>query len=122
MFGAPILKPILDSPTEVKETVMAKVIEFYLAKNFRKASMTVAQPQLGKIIELCPAEDEISLAEVHLLRIQRKYDVHSRAKRLYASGRFRKTATSNLPKLSQPGAVPFRATPGNRKEFAKHYK
>ena len=32
---------------------MAKVIEFYLPKNFRKALKTVAQPQLGKVIEFC---------------------------------------------------------------------
>jgi hypothetical protein len=53
VFGAAILKPILASPTEVKEIVMAKVIEFYLPKNFRKPSRTVAQPQLGKVIEFC---------------------------------------------------------------------
>ena len=33
---------------------MAKVIEFYIPKNFRKALRTVAQTQLGKIIEFCP--------------------------------------------------------------------
>ncbi len=33
---------------------MAKVIEFYMPKNFRKAFRAVAQPQLGKIIEFCP--------------------------------------------------------------------
>ena len=54
MFAAAILKPILASRTEVKEIVMAKVIEFYLPKNFRKPSRTVAQPQLGKVIEFCP--------------------------------------------------------------------
>ena len=32
---------------------MAKVIEFYIPTNFRKALRTVAQPQLGKIIEFC---------------------------------------------------------------------
>ena len=32
---------------------MAKVIEFYIPKNFRKRMGTVAQPQLGKIIEFC---------------------------------------------------------------------
>jgi hypothetical protein len=53
VFGAAILKPILASPTEVKEIVMAKVIEFYKPKNFRKPSRTVAQLQLGKIIEFC---------------------------------------------------------------------
>jgi hypothetical protein len=40
-------------PTEVKEMVMAKVIEFYIPKNFRKPLRTVAQPQLGKVIEFC---------------------------------------------------------------------
>jgi hypothetical protein len=33
---------------------MAKVIEFYIPKNFRKALRTAAQPHLGKIIEFCP--------------------------------------------------------------------
>jgi hypothetical protein len=33
---------------------MAKVIEFYIPKNFRKSSRTVAQVQLGKLIEFCP--------------------------------------------------------------------
>jgi hypothetical protein len=32
---------------------MAKVIEFYISKNFRKQLRAVAQPQLGKIIEFC---------------------------------------------------------------------
>jgi hypothetical protein len=54
VFGAAILKPISASPTEVKEIVMAKVIEFYIPKNFRKPLRTVGQPQLGKIIEFCP--------------------------------------------------------------------
>jgi hypothetical protein len=53
VFGAAILKPILASPTEVKEIVMAKVIEFYIPKNFRKPLRTLAQTQLGKIIEFC---------------------------------------------------------------------
>jgi hypothetical protein len=53
VFGAAILKPILASATEVKEIVMAKVIEFYIPKNFRKPLRTVAQTQLGKIIEFC---------------------------------------------------------------------
>jgi hypothetical protein len=53
VFGAVIVKPILASPTEVKEIVMAKVIEFYIPKNFRKPLSTVVQPQLGKIIEFC---------------------------------------------------------------------
>jgi hypothetical protein len=33
---------------------MARMIEFYIPKNFWKPSRTVAQPQLGKIIEFCP--------------------------------------------------------------------
>ena len=33
---------------------MAKVIEFYIPKNFRKSFKTVAQAQLGKLIEFCP--------------------------------------------------------------------
>jgi hypothetical protein len=32
---------------------MAKVIEFYIPKNFRKPFSAVAQAQLGKIIEFC---------------------------------------------------------------------
>jgi hypothetical protein len=32
---------------------MAKVIEFYIPKNFRKPLRAVAPPQLGKIIEFC---------------------------------------------------------------------
>lgn len=32
---------------------MAKVIEFYVPKNFRKPFRTAAPPQLGKIIEFC---------------------------------------------------------------------
>ena len=33
---------------------MAKVIEFYIPKNFRKPFRTVVQPKLGKMIEFCP--------------------------------------------------------------------
>jgi hypothetical protein len=33
---------------------MAKVIEFYIPKNFQKPLRTAAQPQLGKILEFCP--------------------------------------------------------------------
>ena len=32
---------------------MAKIIEFHIPKNFRKPLRTVAEPQLGKIIEFC---------------------------------------------------------------------
>jgi len=33
---------------------MAKVIEFYIPKNFHKSFRTVAQAQLGKLIEFYP--------------------------------------------------------------------
>ena len=33
---------------------MAKVIEFYIPKNFKKPLTTVHQPQLGKVIEFRP--------------------------------------------------------------------
>ena len=32
---------------------MAKVIEFYVPKSFRKASVRSAKPQPGKVIEFC---------------------------------------------------------------------
>jgi hypothetical protein len=32
---------------------MAKVIEFYVPKNFRNAFVLAAQPQPGKVIEFC---------------------------------------------------------------------
>ena len=38
----------------LQEIVMAKLIEFYIPKNFRKALRTAAQPRFGKIIEFCP--------------------------------------------------------------------
>ena len=38
----------------LQEIVMAKVIEFYIPKSFRKPLRTVAEPQLGKIIEFRP--------------------------------------------------------------------
>jgi len=41
---------------------MAKVIEFYIPKNLRKPLRTVVQPQLGKIIEFLPTDEEIRLA------------------------------------------------------------
>lgn len=40
---------------------MAKVIEFYIPKNFRKTLRTAAPPQFGKIVEFLPADEEISL-------------------------------------------------------------
>ena len=40
--------------TEIpQEIVMAKVIEFYIPKSFRKPFRSAAQPQPGKIIEFC---------------------------------------------------------------------
>ena len=48
-----ILKPILVPPTGVREIVMAKVIEFYTPKNFRKPLRWTPQPQHGKVIEFC---------------------------------------------------------------------
>jgi len=43
---------------------MAKVIEFYIPKNFRKPSRTAAEPQLGEVITFCPTDEEISLAAI----------------------------------------------------------
>jgi hypothetical protein len=48
-----ILKPISVPPTDVREMVMAKVIEFYTPKNFRKPLKWTPQPQRGKVIEFC---------------------------------------------------------------------
>ena len=59
-----------------------------------------------------PTDEEISLAAINLLRIERKYDVHSHTNRLYGSGRFRKTVTSYLPKLPHPGTALYRASFG----------
>jgi hypothetical protein len=40
---------------------MAKVIEFYIPKNFRKPFRRVAQAQLGKIIDFAPrGRDQLS--------------------------------------------------------------
>jgi len=42
------------SPAEVhtiKERVMAKVIEFYVPKNFRNVFVRAGQPQMGTVIE-----------------------------------------------------------------------
>ena len=50
------LKLELQSPTRdlhTKETVMAKVIEFYVPKSLRNSSIRVSQPKLGKVIEFC---------------------------------------------------------------------
>ena len=43
-------------PTEtywIKERVMAKVIEFYVPKRFRKPFVRADQAQAGKVIEFC---------------------------------------------------------------------
>jgi hypothetical protein len=37
----------------IKEIVMAKVIEFYVPKNFRKPLKWVPRLQSGKVIEFC---------------------------------------------------------------------
>ena len=37
----------------IKEIVMAKVIEFFVPKNFRNPFVRAAQPQSGKVIEFC---------------------------------------------------------------------
>jgi len=36
-----------------KEVIVAKVIEFYIPKNFRKPSKRSPESQCGKIIEFC---------------------------------------------------------------------
>jgi len=38
---------------KIKEIVMAKVIEFYIPKNFRKSLKWASQLQCGRIIEFC---------------------------------------------------------------------
>jgi hypothetical protein len=48
------LELLAASPAEVhtiKERVMAKVIEFYVPKNFRNAFVRAGQPQPGTVIE-----------------------------------------------------------------------
>ena len=48
LIGAP--------PTEIhrlKEMVMAKVIEFFVPKNFRNPFVRASQPRPGKVIEFC---------------------------------------------------------------------
>ena len=90
---------------------MAKVIEFYIPK-LSEAVEDGGSAATRKNHQVLPADEEISLVAINLLRIERKYDVHSHTNRLYASRRFRKTVASHLPKLSQSGAVPFRATSG----------
>ena len=38
----------------IEEVAMAKVIEFYIPKNFRKSFKWVPELQRGKILEFCP--------------------------------------------------------------------
>jgi len=38
----------------IEEVVMAKVIEFYIPRNFRKSFKWVPELQRGKILEFCP--------------------------------------------------------------------
>ena len=49
-----ILKMIMVSRVWAKEVAMAKVIEFYVPNNFRKALKWVPEVQRGKILEFCP--------------------------------------------------------------------
>lgn len=48
-----MLKLVAAPPKETKELVMAKVIEFYTPKNFRKPLKWTPQLQRGKVIEFC---------------------------------------------------------------------
>jgi hypothetical protein len=41
-------------PGAIKEVAMAKVIEFYIPKNFRKSFKWVPELQRGRILEFCP--------------------------------------------------------------------
>ena len=38
----------------IEEVAMAKVIEFYIPKNFRRSFKWVPELQRGKILEFCP--------------------------------------------------------------------
>jgi len=49
-----ILRLITVSRVWAKEVAMAKVIEFYIPKNFRKSFKWVPELQRGKILEFCP--------------------------------------------------------------------
>jgi hypothetical protein len=49
-----ILKPIAAPTAGIKEVAMAKVIEFYIPKNFRKSFKWVPELRRGKILEFCP--------------------------------------------------------------------
>jgi len=48
-----MLKLVAAPPEETKELVMAKVIEFYTPKNFRKPLKWTPQLQRGIVIEFC---------------------------------------------------------------------
>jgi len=49
-----LLKTIMVLRAWTKEVAMAKVIEFYVPSNFRKALKWVPEVQRGKILEFCP--------------------------------------------------------------------
>jgi len=49
-----ILRVIKVPRVWAKEVAMAKVIEFYIPKNFRKSFKWVSELQRGKILEFCP--------------------------------------------------------------------
>jgi len=49
-----ILRMITVSRVWAKEVAVAKVIEFYIPKNFRKSFKWVPGLQRGKILECCP--------------------------------------------------------------------
>jgi hypothetical protein len=55
VYKALLRKPIAGPHRDhkIKETVKAKVIEFYVPKNFRKPSKRALQLQCGKVIEFC---------------------------------------------------------------------
>lgn len=48
-----ILRVITVPRVWAREVAMAKVIEFYIPKNFRKSFKWVPEPQRGKILEFC---------------------------------------------------------------------
>jgi len=49
-----ILKAIMVPRTWNKEVAMAKVIEFYIPKNFRRSMKWLPEFQRGRILEFCP--------------------------------------------------------------------
>jgi hypothetical protein len=52
--GLGVFKLIADPTAWIKEVAMAKVIEFYIPKDFRKPLKWVPEVQRGKILEFCP--------------------------------------------------------------------